>query len=551
MALKKYKSNGNTSFSANIKKEKGIEFPLINIDFGCHKVSLKEPSSNSTFNNLSFKGSFTNGKEHSSASSVLKLNDIKGEYNNQPFNAGLTYKNFEMPFVNGYIKGDFPLAFFMAFSDSNELKNISGNTQVDLKLKAYVKDLENANHEAITSSGQVFLKNVSFENKNGFYKFKNLDGSFIFNKNDIAISDFKGVINNSDFNVNGYLKGFFSYLFSNEENLVVLADLKSNHLDFDQLIESNDANGTESVAMNNKYLQNIQFNLNGEVEKLKWGKFRVTNAAGNIRHNNLVFSSNNITGEIGNGKFGLNGILNSKNNSNINLNIGTTVDNINIDSIFYFFNNFNEDFITHENLKGRVFVKSTASMNFDQYLNLKPKTLVADIDIRAINGELNDFEPMQNLSSFLNEDELKNIRFSELNNTVHIENEKIEIPNMRINSSVSNINIRGSHTFNNEIYYKLKVPLKNLKPAKRKEAESAFESTKDGLTVHLIISGTTDEFTIRYDTKSTKQVIKDKVKEEIKDVKEIIKGNNIEEEEEQIELEEEDYFEFEEDSTNF
>lgn len=543
--LNKYKAKGNATFNVIInKEEEKYNFPKIEMKFGCSNVSLLETNTDKKLSNLSFNGEFSNGRKRDSKTSILKINDLKGSFDGNPFEAILTYKNFETPFINTYVKGKFPVSFFMQFSDSNHLKNVEGTLSLDFKLKAFQKDLENNNKEGINSSGEIKLNNVSFMNKDDFYHFKKLNGEFIFNKNDIAISNFTGMINNSDFIIEGYLRGFFSYFFNHKGKLHVMAELNSNNIDFDNLLESNHKEGDVNKEIENDYLKYVQFDLNANAQKVKWGKFNFSNVSGNVSHNDLIFVSSNIKGEIGNGSFGMNGSFDSRLKNDIKLKVNNSIDGIDIDSIFYYFNDFNENFITHNNLKGNVYLKSKAEMSFDQYLNLKPKSLLTDIDINVKNGALNNFEPMQNMSKFLGEDELKNIKFSELRNTIHVENQKIEIPEMRINSSVSNITIRGSHTFDQEIYYKIKVPLKNLKMSKRKEAETAFEDGVDGPTVHLIISGTTDNFEIKYDKSATKKIVKDKVKDEIREIRDIIKGTHQEEEEEQIELKEEDFFEF-------
>jgi len=155
------------------------------------------------------------------------------------------------------------------------------------------------------------------------------------------------------------------------------------------------------------------------------------------------------------------------------------------------------------------------------------------------------------MSKFIDSDELRNIKFSELHDVIHIENEKIEIPELMIKSSVSTIGLRGTHTFDQHIYYKLKVPVKNLKASKKKEAETAYEEGINGPIVHLIVSGTTDDFEIKYDKKETKKIIEEKITNEIETIKNVIKGNYEEEKEEQIELEEEEFFEFDDDTTGF
>ena len=547
--LKSYKSSGKTSFLVSIvKKGTALKNAKINITFGCKNVSLVEPNTNKTLKNLSFSGKFTNGRLGNLTSSSLILKDINGAFEGHPFKGQLLYENFATPHINTYLNGKFPIHFLLNFTNSNQLKSSSGYATVDLKLKAFQKDLESNNTSKITSSGKVILEKASFRNQDNFYDFQNLNGNFVFNKNDIAISNFTGVVNDSDFKINGFLKGFFSYFFSDKGKLLVNADLNSNSIDFDRLIESSHKQDTASVEMDNSYLKNIQFHINAKAKKVKWGKFNFKNTTGDVRLNDFVFTSPKIQGEIGDGRFNVHGRLNTREKDNTKLSINTKIDGIKIDSIFYFFNDFNEDFITHENISGSVFLQSSATMHFNKYLDLKPSSLIADMDISIKEGRLKDFEPMQNLSTFINERQLRDINFSELHNIIHIENEKIEIPEMRINSSVSNISLRGSHTFDQKMYYKLKVPLRNLKFAKRNEAQTAFEDGKDGPTVHLIISGTADDFAIKYDKEATGEIIKKRVKDEIQDVKDVIKGIYEEPEEEQIILEEDEFFEFEEDT---
>ena len=164
--FKKYNSNGNASFIANIHKDnKKHKYPSIKIDFGCEKVSLMEPSTNIELKDLTVKGSFSNGKNRNSSSSILKLDDLKGSINGNPFQAVLNYQNFDNPLIESYVKGEFPISFLTQFADSNQLKNVYGSAKVDVKLKALQKDLEQGNHDAVTSSGQVEIKNVSFDNE--------------------------------------------------------------------------------------------------------------------------------------------------------------------------------------------------------------------------------------------------------------------------------------------------------------------------------------------------------------------------------------------------
>jgi hypothetical protein len=190
------------------------------------------------------------------------------------------------------------------------------------------------------------------------------------------------------------------------------------------------------------------------------------------------------------------------------------------------FDNFGQNFITHKNLKGEFTGQVEMAFNWNKQGEIDTKSLVANIDGSILKGELNDFEPMQNLSRFIQAKELEHIIFSELKNKVFIENRKISFPEMQIVSNVSDIAFSGTHSFDNEMDYKLCVPLKNLKKPKV-DKDAAFgaieEDNKRGSTLFLTIKGTADNYKIAYDTKRTKAKIQEDLKKEKQEFKNLFK----------------------------
>jgi hypothetical protein len=207
------------------------------------------------------------------------------------------------------------------------------------------------------------------------------------------------------------------------------------------------------------------------------------------------------------------------------------------------FKNFNQTWLTDKNLKGQLDADVNLYMNFDKNLILNSKSLVADIKTSIINGELNDFEPMMKLSKFVEEESLAQMRFSRMMNNIRIENRVIYLPEMEIRSNVSNILVKGQHSFNKEIDYRLQVPLKNfIRISKKKDYE---QSARHGMNLMLKITGTTSDYKISYDADALKESIRNDVLDEAAEWKNLRNGN-IQSKEEIPELEDE-YFEFEED----
>ena len=148
-------------------------------------------------------------------------------------------------------------------------------------------------------------------------------------------------------------------------------------------------------------------------------------------------------------------------------------------------------------------------MTFDRNLLLNTKSLVADIETSIINGELNDFEPMMKLSKFVEEESLAQMRFSRMTNNIRIENRVIHLPEMEIRSNISNILVKGQHSFDKNIDYRLQVPLKNLLRITRKQ--NFDQSARQGMNLMLKISGTTSDYAVSFDSQALKESIKNDI----------------------------------------
>jgi hypothetical protein len=168
-------------------------------------------------------------------------------------------------------------------------------------------------------------------------------------------------------------------------------------------------------------------------------------------------------------------------------------------------------------------------------------------------GQLNDFEPMQKLARFVEEESLSRLRFAELNNHIRIADRKIFIPRMQVNSNVTEMWVEGTHTFDHLIDYRFEVPVKTFsirQVAKRERArarEGRFGEIQEDDTrlPHLFLraEGHIDDYAIHYDRERAGRQFKENLRQEKEELKDIFR-NKGKEPAYQLELEEEEYFEF-------
>ena len=86
------------------------------------------------------------------------------------------------------------------------------------------------------------------------------------------------------------------------------------------------------------------------------------------------------------------------------------MDNLDIQELFYSFNNFGQSQVTHEHLKGTISGTSIFSASFDTTFHIDPSSILNTNEVVINEGELNGFSPMMALSRFVAVEDLQNIR---------------------------------------------------------------------------------------------------------------------------------------------
>ena len=177
-------------------------------------------------------------------------------------------------------------------------------------------------------------------------------------------------------------------------------------------------------------------------------------------------------------------------NSDLNLK------NINIRNSFTSFNNFGQDFVKEEHIKG----VGSAELSIESYWKpnyiLDKKKLSISSSLSIEKGELIDFKPLESLSSYISLNELKHVKFSKLENNINVMDELIIIPTMEVKSSALSILLSGTHSFNQEIDYEITLLLSEILSKNfRKENTNITEfgeEKKDGKILILFISNEWD-----------------------------------------------------------
>lgn len=538
-----YNSKGAVYFSGQVKGNYSQNSNLqTTVQFGADHASFFHPQYKKQINNVSLIGNFTTGETNKPSNYILEIKDFSCELEEKILKGRMTLQNFDDFRIDLSLKGEADVNSLLLLFPKKYIKAAFGTLKMDVHLNGKLKNPKLTDN--LMADGEVELKNVSFVLSGEKLPFNKINGSLMLRKNDLAISDLKGYVGNSNFMLNGFIKDISKVLMAKNREYKMQADLQSGYLDFDELLKSNFA--SRDTTKNNTYefriSPMISLDFNCEIDHLKFKRFHGRDMKGQIEVNKQIVVLNNVYFSSMGGRINVSGSVNNKKDNLVETISEVNLNNIDVDSIFYVFKNFNQDWLVDKNLKGQLDTDIYLYMNFDKNLALNSESIVADIETSIANGELNDFEPMMKLSKFVEEESLSKMRFSRMTTEIRIENRTIYLPEMEIGSNISNILISGTHTFNKDIDYHLKVPLKNF--IRIRKMRDYNQNARKGMSLLLKITGNTSDYKISFDTKAIKDSFKKDLLDEGAEWKDLKKKSSQVEEE--IPDLEDEYFNFEE-----
>lgn len=371
------------------------------------------------------------------------------------------------------------------------------------------------------------MKNVAFKLKKNPLEFKNINGNFSINDNNINVASLNGMISSSDFQLNGVFRNFITFLLIPGQDADVDARVSSKEINLDELLTNKTGSAENDTTYKLKFNSRLVCRLAVEIGNLHFRKFAASNFKGQINLADQIITGRGMNFSSMNGTVQMDAAINAARKDSVIMSCNATCSKVDITQMFYQMENFDQSTMTDKNVKGKLSAAMQFKSSWTTDLRINSKSAVSNADVTIENGELNDFRPILALSKYLKLADLKHIKFSTLKNKVQISNRKIFIPNMEINSSALNITGSGVHDFDNMVDYKLQLLLSDILGKKVKDQNTEFGVVEDdglGKTkLFLTMKGPVDDPKVGYDRKGVAEKIKTSIKTEKQTLKAMLK----------------------------
>lgn len=513
-----YKSDGSFYANGHFGYSPETDFSLES-NFGIRNAKITYMPNSTTAEEVNLDGQLHFGKRVSS----LDLKNIHLKLNRDEINGSCSLSDFDNLRVNTSVSANLDLANLQAFLAIDTLNTLKGNLKLDAKIAGRLEDLK---HQTFSDKVSVELEAAVSNLEAGF---KNDDRVFAVEnciitarERDIEVRDLRLKRGSSDISLNGKLPGFFNYLADEKAPLIISGQLNSNYLKLEDFMVKYTSSGGEKPLIP----ANIRFLLNAEIARFTYAKFEATEVNGEIEiKNQKAIITDMKLKAMGGGA--LIDAFADNSGHRLNFVLQSKLQNINISTLFQQLNNFGQSTLQDKNIKGFASAEIEFSGSWNNQLETDLKSIRAMCNLRIERGELIDFKPLLSLSRFVDIRELQRIQFANLQSTIRIENSMIAFPKTSINNSALNIDLWGSHSFNNEIDYHIHLFINDLMAKKRKQNDEEFGPVEDDpdhrYSAFIRMTGTVDKPVPKYDHEGFKQKVKEDVRKEKQTIKQILK----------------------------
>jgi len=510
--LGEFESEGNTNFTAVVKGLWGEnQNPELKAELQLQQGRIRHPQLEEPIDSAQFAVLFNNGDLKSFQTSSFEIRDFQGQLDTQALQANLLINNFENPNIDLTFDGQIPLQIVQPLIKEKDVQNLQGGLAVrEFQLNGRYENMISPGYMGLVETGGQFeLQDVQFTLKDDTTRVRS--GLFDLNDNKLTVSQLQLKGLDSDLKVEGAVFNVIPYLLADSINsedveLEFDATVQSNQLDLDQVLvalellqdSTSSRSGRQLLRRREAISQFLKGTVSSQIDSFTYRGFSGKNFEGNIN-----FANNELqvrgTAEAFGGQVGIDGELMLEYRPKLETRL--TLQGVNTTTFLRQSGQFNQDFITDQNLAGQLEGSILLEASWDEngrFLNEKLKTMA---NLQFSDGFIQKLPPQQSWSRFIKAPQMDSIAFTEAQAYLEIRRRKVYVPLALIRADSFRLTVSGEHRFNDNFRYHVKLnaaaPLARKIDESREEAQPTASNQAGYYNFYHTIYGHRQDFDIR------------------------------------------------------
>ena len=515
------KGTGKYKLNASIKGS--FKDPIINLDFEINKGNLNLAEQDLNLQNLSVNGRYSNA---SNKGGSLVINSFATTIGASNLTGNFSIPKLDDLLISAQLDGKLDYVLLNKYLPEVYKLNAGSLGFSNLNLSIY-QNKSDSLWSLKKIEGSISLDNLNGEITSLGLPFK-CTGLLTGKENYLIASNINVLIGRNHLNFDGQLRNLLGLILNKNNpeafDLGINGKISTTYFNLNDFIPKENS----SFSSSNKApsLPPINGSLSIDIQKFIYQKLEMSNVkikayAENTRYKFDVEQAQTLGGSV-------QGFLITEiKETDFEVNLNCIVNKINIQKMFEAFDNFGQESMGSQNVKGTLQSELRMSATWKNFTEFDSKSFLMQSHIELLNGELINFSPLLSLAGKLEIEQLEHLYFTDLNTTISIENEVIHMPMTEIQSNLLSLKVGGTHTFNNDLNYILVLNLKNLLAAKFKKKKTTendyVNDVQGGINLYIKMTGTVDNPIISFDKSSVKDKIKNDFKEEKQEFKNLFK----------------------------
>lgn len=489
-----------------IGKMKYRDTPWVRVYWKVEKNTLVTPAGD--IENTSFTGVYDNQlvhtNNHKDDNSYIRVNSMRGDLYGITFYAdSLNVVNLIRPVLSGRFRSKFELTKLNNLVNGNTFQMNAGTGQLDVIYKGGLNEEDTTTPSV---KGHIQVSNAAFAYVPRNLNFTNCAATIQFAGSDLYFKNVKLKSGTSTLNMTGSILQFMDLYYKNPEKMIIDWHITSPNINLNDFRAFLATRGRNAVAPGNikvrrvgrfvtrlnTFLDVSNAHLNVKLNKLQYKRFAANNIQANVilGQNNIAIDKIDL--QHANGKIKMTGEIATKSASNP-FKLKADIAHVNVQELFYAFDNFGQDAILSKNLAGQLSATADIGGNIRSTGEIVPLSLNGECRFHLTNGAIVNFEPFEKIGKILfRKRNLSNVTFEKLENRLYIRGDKIIIPPMQIASSALNVFLEGTYGLSRTgTDINMEIPLRN--PRKDELESEVVKQAKSRKGIVLYLEAVSDE----------------------------------------------------------
>ena len=438
-----------------------------------------------------------------------------------PIISKLTITDLIDPHLNMKATVDMAMEDANGIADTSKLILNAGILSVSFNyLGKLLNNVDTINKTFLASvTGNINIRNGDLIYVPRGFHFSKINADMVFGDSLLSINELNLEINENALDVTGTILGFIPFLFVRDQSLSAELVVHAGTLNLDNFIggktskqvkttKTKKTKKTKKAAQKqvnqtiDQIINTMEADIQLSADKVTSGRFTASKISGHVILADEFIKFKNINMITSGGTFALNGSVTNLQSAPYRMSISTSISNADISSLFYSFNNFNQDVVTNENVKGKISSKAEFHALLRKDNSIDPKSMKGSVTFSIKKGSLDNMKGLEKISEFAFKNrDFSHIEFALLKDTITIKGPSITMTRMQILSSVVTIYAEGTYGFQGGTDMSVQVPLSNLKKREKDIKDVKIsDDTKLGPSIFLRIRDNSDgKIQIAYD----------------------------------------------------